>query len=146
MLVAVLLSNKIQAYLYKAMIPKLYIAHIDDRLPKEVLSDLLALNDMGYGTRIKFEGYYPVYIIMSKPGNMHFGAAVAETHTAPMGCIIRINAEATYEASTIYHELFHCYGYSHVDNIFDVMYYSTTPFTVLETVKPYLKEIKELYE
>jgi hypothetical protein len=128
------------------ILPGLYISYIDPKVPDAVLPDLLALNDMGYGTRIKFDGHYPVYILSVDPENMMFGNAVAEAQATTFGCLIRLNSEAMYEASTIYHELLHCYGYKHVDNPFDIMYYSQTPLTMVETIRPYLKELQDLYE
>lgn len=46
---------------------------------------------------------------------------------------------------TVIHEYLHCMGYMHVNDEFDIMYYSVTPFNKERNIRDYARDLRERY-
>ena len=56
---------------------------------------------------------------------------------------LRRNLDTKELKDTLLHEYLHCYGYDHVDNPEDLMYYSINPVDKENNIREYAKKLKE---
>ena len=132
---------------------KTYIQSINTPTYSKTEDVLLEFNSMGDNLAVKFgeiENGRPITVEeMTVLDELMFGEAIGLAIPKLTRCTIKIRkglSKLTFR-ETLIHEYLHCFGYMHVDDSKDLMYYALNPIDKEENIRQYAKRVKrEFYE
>jgi hypothetical protein len=130
---------------------KSYIATINTpsyKNTRKVLEEFNALGDNKIVSFSEIPDGRPIEIVEITPIDRQISpGAVGTTYAKITRCTIKMAQgldEIEYR-ETLLHEYLHCYGYDHVDDYKDLMYYSLFPVDKEENIRHYAKEVKKKF-
>lgn len=123
---------------------------------KEEVYDLIGeLNGIADSDVIKYEGVRAINIydkpLKAFPKNYSTNKefqVVGQAESSPYSCDITVAAELPHYILKVvlWHEIFHCFNFNHVDNRRDIMYHAPSVLFEKRNIKQYLNKIKEMSE